>query len=189
VTWFCENLSGYLGGVMYGRPDVVVSHEGNELRHDVIARSDAGRLLRYSWTAALGWRPFYVSAPTVTGDPVFLRDYRFGAYPFDVFARANTAANPGDLIHLYQAADPTTPFGSENLTANLAGQRFVAQPSPLSTLDTLEAFARTSEGHLLRYWYDKAAQTWSTSDLTTLVAGPAIAGHPVVLHSLGGPPQ
>lgn len=187
VNWHCENLSGVLGGLMYGRPDVVVSHDNRQLRHDVIARSNAGRLLRYVWTAALGWRPFYIWAPSVTADPVMIRDYRYGAFPFDVFARGTTSSGAGDLMHLYQAADPTSPLGLENLTANLQGQRFVAQPGALSTLPTLEVFARTAEGHLLRYWYDKAASTWSTQDLTLALGGPTIAARPVILFSLVQP--
>lgn len=189
INWHCENLSGYLGGIMSGRPDVVVSYDNRQLRHDVIARSNAGRLLRYTWTAALGWRAFYVWAPSIVADPIFLRDYRHGAFPFDVFARGTVATGAGDLIHLYQAADPASPMGLENLTTNLQGQRFVAQPSALATVPTLEVFARTSEGHLLRYWYDKPASTWTFRDLTTDLAGPTIAGHPVVLFSLFGPPQ
>ena len=57
TTWHCENLSGYLGGVMFGRPDVVVSQDNGQLRHDVIARSDFDSVLHYTWTAASGWRP------------------------------------------------------------------------------------------------------------------------------------
>ena len=183
--WWCENLSGYLGGVMFGRPDVIVSQDNGQLRHDVIARSDFGRLLHYTWTAASGWRPFYVSAPAIQSDPVAIPDVR-GQLVYDVFARS-TSGGAGSLMHMWQLANPLTPWSPlENLTSVTGGQPFAGRPS-VPWPNPLQVFARSEEGHQLRYWWDGGS--WQYQDLTVDYAGPLIAGDPVSLFGTGGPPQ
>jgi hypothetical protein len=183
-SWTCENVSGPIGGVMFGRPDVVVSSEDGTLRHDVIARSDHDRLLRYVWTAASGWRPFYVWAPTVAADPVLFRYFRHGVDAFDVFARATSSSTAGDLLHFWQGPDPTSGIGLENLTSTTAGTPIAGQPNAVRNYTTLEVFARSAEGHLLRYWYDPRQVAWQSRDLTSDWAGPTVFGHPVLLMGL-----
>jgi hypothetical protein len=182
--WWCENLSSYLGGVMFGRPDVVVSQDNGQLRHDVFARSNFDSVLHYTWTAASGWRAFSVWAPAIKGDPVAIPDIR-GQLVYDVFARS-TSAGAGSLMHMWQLANPLTSWSLENLTTVTGGQPFAGRPNVPYPFP-LQVFARSAEGHQLRYWWD--GWSWRHQDLTLDYAGPLIAGDPVSLFGTGGPPQ
>jgi hypothetical protein len=164
--WRAENLTSYpnIGTAFRVVGGLEVLNSG-ETQH-VFARTAAGDLVHYVWSAAAGW-----AAEDLTTSLGIGTGFRIASDPkalsasLEVFARNASS----DLIHYYRTA---TGWAAENLTRypNIGAAMRIAGNPAVSTVRTgssvvAHVFGRSAGGDLIHYYWTSAAG-WRAENLT-----------------------
>ena len=187
--WRADDLSLKAGAswTLAGNPAADNFLSGQTRTAHVYARSTAGHLVHYYWTAANGWvsEDLNVKAGaiwTLAGDPIVAKPFPGQAGTVDVYGRTTD----GHLAHYYWSA--ASGWRSEDLTAKTgAPSQLAGEPVADSFLSgatpTAHVYGQAADGHLLHYFWS-AAKGWGAEDLSQeLGVAWLLSGDPMAFNS------